>query len=93
MGAQIPAKFQLDVVGGHLNTFTTHSGVKKTHDWMVDQLPDLFHTIHKVKTQQVVKTRGQYCGDIELTGCLVNETGPVSLVLDLRIVHDRVDRE
>jgi hypothetical protein len=67
-----------------------HSGVKKAHDWMVDQLADLFRTTYKVKTQQVVKSRGQYCGDIELVGYLVNESGPVSLVLDLRISHDRV---
>ncbi len=38
----------------------------------------------------MVKSRGQQCGDIELAGCLANETGPVSLVLDLRIAHDRV---
>jgi hypothetical protein len=38
----------------------------------------------------VVKSRGQHCGDIELTGYLANEAGPVPLVLDLRIVHDRV---
>jgi hypothetical protein len=57
---------------------------------MVDQLADLFRTTHKVKSQQVVKSRGQDCGDIDLTGYLVNETGPVPLVLDLRIVHDRV---
>jgi hypothetical protein len=38
----------------------------------------------------VVKNRGQHCGDIELVGYLVNETGPVSLVMDLRIAHDRV---
>jgi hypothetical protein len=57
---------------------------------MVDQLADLFRTTHKVKTQQVVQRRGQHCGDIELPGYLVNETDPVSLVLDLRIVHDRV---
>ena len=50
----------------------------------------LFRTTHKVKTQQVVKSRGQYCGGIELAGYLVNETGPVPLVLDLRIPHDRV---
>ncbi len=37
----------------------------------------------------MVKTRGQHCGDVELTGYLVNETDPVSLVLDLLIVHDR----
>jgi hypothetical protein len=29
-------------------------------------------------------------GDIELGGYLANETGPVPLVLDLRITHDRV---
>jgi hypothetical protein len=38
----------------------------------------------------VVKSRGQDCGDVELVGYLVNVTGPVSLVLDLHIVHDRV---
>jgi hypothetical protein len=47
-------------------------------------------TTHKIKTQQVVKNRGQYCGDIELAGYLANEAGPVPLVLDLRIAHDRV---
>jgi hypothetical protein len=83
-------KFQLDPLGDHLNTCTTHSVVKKTHDWMVDQLSDLFRTTHKVKTQQVVKNRGHHCGDIELAGYLGNETGPVSLVMDLRIAHDRV---
>jgi hypothetical protein len=40
-------------------------GSHKTHDWSVDQLADLFHTTHKVKTQQVVRNRGQRCGDIE----------------------------
>ncbi len=40
--------------------------------------------------QQVVKSRGQDCGDIQLEGYLANEAGPVSLVVDLRIVHDRM---
>jgi hypothetical protein len=57
---------------------------------MVDQLADLFLTTHKVKTQHVVKNRGQQCGDIELAGYLANEAGPMPLVLDLRIAHDRV---
>jgi hypothetical protein len=57
---------------------------------MVDQLADLFRTTHNVKTQHVVKSRGHHCGDIELGGYLANEAGPVSLVLDLRIAHDRV---
>jgi hypothetical protein len=56
---------------------------------MVDQITDLFHTTQKVKTQQVIKSRGQHGGDIEFVGYLANETGPVSLVLDLRIDHDR----
>jgi hypothetical protein len=64
---------------------------KKTHDWSVDQLPDLSRTTHKVKTQQVFKNRGQHCDDIELAGYLANESDPVSLVLDLRVAHDRVD--
>jgi hypothetical protein len=57
---------------------------------MVDQVPDLFRTTHKVRTQHVVKSRGQPCGDIELGGYLANEAGPVPLVLDLWIAHDRV---
>ncbi len=38
----------------------------------------------------MVKIRGHHCGDIELGGYLSNVTGPVSLVLDLRVAHDRV---
>jgi hypothetical protein len=56
---------------------------------VVDQLCDLFRRKHKVKTQQVVKNRGQYCGDIELSPYLANLVGPVLLVLDLLIDHDR----
>jgi hypothetical protein len=78
MGAQI-----------HLYTFTAHSGAKKSHDWTVEQLADFFRTTHKAKTQQVVRSRGQHCGDIELAGNLANAAGPVPLVLDLRIAHDR----
>ncbi len=82
-------KFGIDSLGDHLCTCTTHSGAKKARDWVVDLLADLFRTTHKVKTQQVVKSRGQHCGDIELAGYLVNVPGPVPLVLDLRIAHDR----
>ncbi len=55
-------------------------------------ITDLFHTAHKVKThqtQQVTKNRDERCGDIKLTGYLENLGGPVSLVLDLRITHER----
>ncbi len=48
-------KFQLDALGDHLCICTVHSGVKKVHDWVVDQLTDLFCTTHKVKTQHVSK--------------------------------------
>ena len=64
-------------------------GAKKAHDWSVDQLDELFRTTPKVKAQQVVKSRGQHCGDIELAGYLSNTPGPVPLVLDLRIALDR----
>ena len=37
----------------------------------------------------MTRIRGQRCGDIELVGYLTNVSGPVSLMLDLRIVHDR----
>ena len=101
MGAQIPViaekpfvscgckKFTIYSLGYHLCTCTAHSGAKKAHDWAVDQLADLFRTTHRVKTQQVVKSRGQHFGDIELAGYLANAAGPVPLVLDLRIAHDR----
>ncbi len=82
-------KFGIDTLGDHLCTCTAHSGVKKAHDWSVDQFADLFRTTHKVKTQQVVKNRGHHCGDIELAGYLANVAGPVPLVLDLRIAHER----
>jgi hypothetical protein len=103
MGAQIPVieekpltvcgcrKFKIDALGDHLCTCTAHSGVKKAHDWEVDQLANLFRTTHRVKTQQVVKSHGQYCRDIELAGYLENADGPVPLVLDLRLAHDRFD--
>ena len=73
-----------------MSTCKSHSGAKKAHDWAVDQLADLFRTTHKVKSQQVVKSRGQHCGDLELEAYLANVAGPVPLVLDLRIAHDRI---
>jgi hypothetical protein len=57
---------------------------------VVNQLADLFRTTHRAKTQFVVKSRGQHCGDIELPAYLANAAGPVPLVLDLRIAHDRL---
>jgi hypothetical protein len=101
VGAQIPnlaelplsacgcKKFTCDVLGDHVSTCTAHSGAKKAHDWAVEHVADLFRTTHRVKTQQVVQSRGQRCGDIELVAYLANGAGPVPLELDLRIAHDR----
>jgi hypothetical protein len=46
-------------------------------------------TTHKVNTQQVTKNQGHHRGDIELTGYLTNVSGPVTLILDLLISHER----
>ena len=75
--------------GDHVSTCNAHSGARKAHDWAVEQLVDLVLTTHRVKTQQVVRSRGQRCGDIKLSSYLVNAEGPVPLVLDLRITHER----
>ena len=78
----------MDPLSDHLCTCTAHSGAKKAHDWAVDQLTDLFRTIHTVKTQHVTKSRGRHYGDVELAAYLANAVDPVPLVLDLRIAHD-----
>ena len=45
-----------------------------------------------MKTQQVVKSRDQHCWEIEIEGYLSNESGPLPLVLDLRLAHERWGR-
>ncbi len=76
-------KFQIDTLGDHhLSTSTTHSGVKKAHDWGVDQFPDLFHTTHKV----ILKARTRWFWECRLTCNIENVVGPVTLVLDLHEV-------
>ena len=47
--------------------------------WVVEQIADLFRTTHTVKTQQVVRSRGQRFGDIELAAYLADAAGPVPL--------------
>jgi hypothetical protein len=39
------------VMGYHLCTYTAHSGTKKAHDWVVEQLADLFRTTHQDTTR------------------------------------------
>ena len=78
-----------DVLGDHVSSCTAHSGAKEAHDRAVEQLADLVRTIHRVKTQQVAKSRGQRCGDIELAAYLSNAAGPVPFVMDLHVAHER----
>ena len=93
VGAHIPAlaelplsacscrKFTCDVLGDHVSNCAAHSAAKKAHDWAVEQLADILRTTHRVKTQQVAKSRGHRYGDIKLNDYLSNAAGPVSLVL------------
>ena len=62
---------------------------KKVREWAVEQLTDLFRTTTKVKSTQVIQSRGQRCGDIELTDYLADAAGPVNHVMDLRIAYER----
>ena len=80
-------KLVCDVLDDHVSTCTAHSGAKKAHDGVVEQLADLFRTTLGVKTQQEAKSRGHRCGDIELAAYLANAARPVPLVLDLRIAQ------
>ena len=50
-------KPRIDALGDHVSTCTVHSGAKKSYDWTVQQLSDLFHTTHhnRVKTQLSLK--------------------------------------
>ena len=57
--------------------------------WLINLLTYFAPRI-RLQHSRWLKSRGQYCGDIELAGYLANESGPVPLVLDLRISHDRV---
>jgi hypothetical protein len=79
IGSQIPVvaekplvvcgcrKFQLDTMEDHLCTCTAHSGAKKTHDWVVEQLTDLFRTTHKTKTQHVTENWPTTVSEVTLT--------------------------
>jgi hypothetical protein len=84
-------KFAVDDLSDQVSTCTDHSGTKKTHVWVVEQITDLFHTTDKVKTHQMVRNRGQWCGDNDLVAYLADDAGTVPLTLDLRITHERWD--
>ncbi len=69
---------------------TTEQRGKKTRTWTLAEMRNRRKKKVRVipKTQQVVRSRGQHCGDVELVGYLANAVGPVPLVLDLLIAHD-----
>jgi hypothetical protein len=62
---------------------------RHTTGWLI-KLLTFFARHIRLKHSRWLKNRGQHCGDVELSGYLANAAGPVSLVLDLRIAHDRV---
>jgi hypothetical protein len=64
----VPGSFRL-IHWGTTSTVVPHTQKEKAHDWVVDQITDLFRTTHKVKTQQVARNRSQRCGNIEFPGC------------------------
>jgi hypothetical protein len=76
MGAQIPEmvenplaacgcrKFKLDTLGDHLCTCTSHSGVKKTHDWVVDQLADFSRTMTRLKRNRWLESGVSIAGTL-----------------------------
>jgi hypothetical protein len=98
VGAKIPSlplsacgckKFAIDALVDHVSTCTAHSGAKKAHDWAADQIADLFRTTHKVKTQQVTRSQGSDVGTLSWLPTSRIAAGPVPLVLDLCIAHER----
>ncbi len=73
----------------------THTSVKKTHDLSVEQLyhwplPHNHEGQDRLKKIQVSRSRGQRYGDIEPVVQLADTVGPVNLVMDPRIPHDRL---
>jgi hypothetical protein len=55
-------KFQIDPLGDHLSTCTTHSGAKKAHDWVVDLTYFAQHTKQILKHNWWLGSGGQQCG-------------------------------
>jgi hypothetical protein len=82
-------KVKLGALGDNVSMCTAQSGAKKAHDWAVKQLADLFHTTTMVKTTQVARCRGQWFGDMELAAYVADAAGPVKLVMDLCLPHER----
>jgi len=89
----------------HVATCTGHSGAKKAHDWAVEQMlfsdkrkGKTQHVAWKErkdttgsygKKHQVTRSQGLRCGDIELVAYLNDAVGPVNLILELCIAHER----
>ena len=53
-------KFKLDALGDHVTSCSTHSGTKKTHDWVVEQLADLFCTTMEVTSPRVTRSNNEF---------------------------------
>jgi hypothetical protein len=67
-------------------TVTSHSGARLTTGWLIKLLTS-FAQPARLNLNRWLGAGGQRCGHIELTAYLAK--GPVPLVLDLRIAHER----
>jgi hypothetical protein len=81
-------KFQLDAMG--ISLLVPLIRVPKRlmtgplSNWLTFSIPRILP-----RRNTLLKSRGRHCGDIELAAYLANAAGPVPLVLDRRIAHDR----
>ncbi len=55
-------KFKVDTLGDHFSTCTTHSGAKKSHDWVVGQLDDLLSQHIQEKLNRWLESGGMIVG-------------------------------
>ena len=72
-------KFQIDTLGDHLCTCTSHSGAKKSHDLSADQIADLFRTQSENETGDEEPGSvmwGHRVGDLPRGGSGAFGTGP-----------------
>ncbi len=81
MGAQIPVMVEKPLTACGCKKFQ----LGRLSNWLT------FSTQH-IKSRRkntLLKSRGRHCGDIEFAVFFLNAVGPVPLVLDLHITHDR----
>ena len=77
-------------LGDDVNTSTTHSDAKRTHDWAVGQQADLFRTTtSKVRTTRVALSRGHRWRHGFGSDVLPHGLCRISLVVHLCLTNER----